>query len=137
MPGSKLLSSLITGILTHSWALVDALLRYPEILKLHIPMLPHTKAIEYATGMKMDFGTYFRVGERGYTLERLYNIREGIGGSEDRLPKRFTEEQLLPGNKHSVVPMGKMLPKYYRLRGWDRSGVPTRKTLLRLGLDGL
>ncbi|MGV7927794.1 MAG: aldehyde ferredoxin oxidoreductase family protein [Spirochaetota bacterium] len=137
VPGSKFLSSLITGILTHSWALVDALLRYPKILKLHIPMLPHTRAIEYATGMKMDFGTYFRVGERGYTLERLYNLREGIGGSEDRLPKRFTEEQLLPGNKHSVVPMGKMLPKYYRLRGWDRSGVPTRKTLRRLGLDGL
>jgi aldehyde:ferredoxin oxidoreductase len=137
VPGSKFLSSLITGILTHSWALVDALLRYPKILKLHLPMLPHTRAIEYATGMKMDFGTYFRVGERGYALERLFNLREGIGGSQDKLPWRFTHEQLLQGNKRSVVPMDKMLPKYYRLRGWNRSGVPTGKTLRRLGLDGL
>lgn len=137
VPGSKLLSSIITGILTHSWALVDALLRYPKILKLHLPMLPHTRAIEYATGMKMDFGTYFRVGERGYTLERMFNMREGIGGDQDRLPKRFTDERLLPDKKESVVPMGKMLPKYYRLRGWDRSGQPTARTLRKLGLDGL
>ena len=100
-------------------------------------MLPHTRAIEYATGMKMDFGTYFRVGERGYTLERMFNMREGIGGDQDRLPKRFTDERLLPDKKESVVPMGKMLPKYYRLRGWDRSGQPTARTLRKLGLDGL
>ncbi|RPI89029.1 MAG: hypothetical protein EHM32_13170 [Spirochaetales bacterium] len=70
-------------------------------------------------------------------MERLFNLREGIGGSQDKLPWRFTHEQLLQGNKRSVVPMDKMLPKYYRLRGWDRSGVPTGKTLRRLGLDGL
>ena len=28
-----------------------------------------------------------------------------------------------------------MLSRYYRLRGWDESGVPTPETLQRLGLD--
>jgi aldehyde:ferredoxin oxidoreductase len=28
-----------------------------------------------------------------------------------------------------------MLPKYYKLRGWDENGVPTQKTLNKLDLD--
>jgi len=27
-----------------------------------------------------------------------------------------------------------MLPEYYKLRGWDAAGVPTKKTLADLGL---
>jgi aldehyde:ferredoxin oxidoreductase len=33
------------------------------------------------------------------------------------------------------VPIDKMLPRYYQLRGWDENGVPTKKTLKKLGLD--
>ncbi len=135
-PGKKLLSSIITGILTYSWPLIEATLKIPRsIWKFHLPMLPHSKALKYATGMKMDFGSFYLAGERGYTMERLFNLREGIDGKEDRLPKRFTDEPLLPGNKRSVVPMKKMLPKYYKLRGWDRNGAPLGKTLKKLGLD--
>ena len=28
-----------------------------------------------------------------------------------------------------------MLDEYYRLRGWDRNGVPTREKLKELGLE--
>jgi len=29
-------------------------------------------------------------------------------------------------------PLHLLLPRYYELRGWDRSGVPTARTLKRL-----
>lgn len=98
-------------------------------------MLPHSKAIALSTGMKMDFGKYYMVGERGYTMERLFNLREGIDKSTDTLAKRFTDEELVPGNKKTKVPLSKMLPKYYRLRGWNKEGVPGKKTLKKLGLN--
>ena len=103
----------------------------------HLPMLPHTKAIQQATGMKMDFGKFLRMGARGYTLERLYNLREGFSAKDDTLPARFTDEEQIPGNAKTKVPMGKMMPKYYRLRGWDQHGVPTAKTLKSLDLEDI
>ncbi len=30
-----------------------------------------------------------------------------------------------------------MLDEYYRARGWDKQGIPTRETLSKLGLDWL
>jgi aldehyde:ferredoxin oxidoreductase len=68
-------------------------------------------------------------------LERLFNLREGFGKQADTLPKRFTDEPLPESKKNSKVPIGKMLPKYYKLRGWDADGVPRKKTLKKLGLD--
>jgi len=32
-------------------------------------------------------------------------------------------------------PLAQLLPRYYRNRGWDAGGVPTKKTLDRLGLS--
>ena len=131
----KILSSVVTSLMTYSWWLVDTAVKLPPSFKAyHLPMMPHTKAIELATGMKMDFGRYIEVGERGYNLERLFNMREGITGADDCLPKRFTQVPLTPGKKNTRVFLQKMLPKYYRLRGWDKNGVPTEKTLKRLGL---
>jgi aldehyde:ferredoxin oxidoreductase len=85
--------------------------------------------------MKMHLGLFFRAGDRGYNMERLFNLREGIGKDKDTLAKRFTDEPLVPGDETSKVPLDKMLPKYYKIRGWDENGVPTPKTLKRLGLD--
>ena len=57
------------------------------------------------------------MGERGFTLERLFNSREGFSAKDDTLPKRFTDEEQIPGNAKTKVPLGKMLPAYYKLRG--------------------
>lgn len=131
----KILSSLVTALMTYTWWLIDITLKLPPaFMGYHIPLLPHTRAIELATGMKMDFGHYLEVGERGYNLERLFNLREGLTKADDCLPKRFTDVPLVPGKKKTKVSLQKMLPKYYRLRGWDQNGVPTEKTLKRLKL---
>lgn len=126
----------VTWLMTLSWPIVDILVRMPPaLMKFHLPLLPHSKALVLATGMKMDFGRFARVGERGYTLERLFNLREGIGRETDTLPRRFTHEPLQGGRKNALVPIAQMLPKYYRLRGWGANGIPTTKTLNKLGLN--
>lgn len=136
IPGRKWLSSFVTAILTHTWGLISSTVKLPPwMMKFHMPGLPHSKAIKLATGMNMDYGKFFRAGARGYTIEKLFNLREGITGKDDTLAKRFTEEQLIPGKKNSVVRLEKMLPQYYKLRGWDKNGIPTEKTLKKLGLD--
>lgn len=134
----KIISKLVSRFLTWSWPLLDGLLLLPpRLLGFHLPVLPHTRALSQVTGMKMSFGRLFEIGARGYTLERMFNLREGIGSDQDSLSKRFTQEQLVPGEKRSIVPLAKMLPKYYRLRGWDEQGRPSRKLLNRLGLASL
>ncbi len=138
LPGKKILSQVVTSALTHTWPLIRATYRMPKwILKIHLPMLPHTKALNYATGMKMDFGKFMQAGARGYTMEKLFNLREGIDKEYDTLAKRFTSVPLLKDNKKSVVRLDKMVPKYYKLRGWDKDGIPKKKTLKKLGLDML
>jgi len=138
LPQIKWLSSAVNWTLTKTYMLVDGLVKLPKfLLGFHLPMLPHTKALHLATGMKMDFGRYYLVGERGYNLERLFNMREGFGRESDTLARRFTSEPSVPGRKNTVVPLAEMLPKYYRLRGWNKDGVPTAKTLKRLKLDFL
>lgn len=135
IPNSRLMSWLVTQVLTYSWATVELMLKLPPaLMRYHLPMLPHSKALNLATGMDMDFGRFIRMGERGFTLERLFNMREGFSAKDDTLPRRFTHEEQIPGNEKTKVPLDKMKPLYYRLRGWDEQGVPTRSTLERLDL---
>ena len=136
IPNSKLMSWLVTQILTYSWVSVELALKLPlYLMRYHLPMLPHSKALKLATGMDMDFGRFIRMGERGFTMERLYNTREGFSAKDDTLPRRFTHEEQIPGNAKTKVPLAKMLPKYYSLRGWDENGMPTPQTLKRLDME--
>ncbi|MCX7679288.1 MAG: aldehyde ferredoxin oxidoreductase family protein [Spirochaetes bacterium] len=136
IPGRKWLSSFVTYFLTYSWWLISLVVKLPAwLLNFHMPGLPHSKAIMYATGMKMTYGKFFQLGARGFTLEKLFNLREGITRKDDALPARFTEVPLISGKKNSVVRLNRMLPAYYRLRGWDKNGVPTARTLKKLQLD--
>ncbi len=92
------------------------------------------------------------IGERIVNLERLYNVRQGLSRSDDRLPQRFTtepaplyeyEENPETGEmirsaepiRHGLLQdFDAMLDRYYDLRGWSRDGVPAAETLSRLGL---
>ncbi len=134
LPDHPLASAVVSFLLTWTWPVIDGLLRLPPwTQKLHLPMLPHPRALHQATGMPMDFGRFVAVGNRGFTLERMFNLREGIDKKADTLPRRFTDEPL-SGDPRRIVPLDRMLPKYYKLRGWDKNGVPTAKTLKKLGL---
>jgi aldehyde:ferredoxin oxidoreductase len=78
------------------------------------------------------------VGERIYTLERLFNVREGFSRKDDTLPKRFLEEALQEGaSKNKVVPLNDLLQEYYEVRNWNENGVPNDEVLERLSLKRL
>ena len=63
------------------------------------------------------------------------NCREGISRKDDTLPDRFLKEHREEDLHKRTVPLEKMLDKYYKLRGYDTSGIPTVDTLKRLDIQ--
>ncbi len=98
-------------------------------------MFPYPVSINFVTGMKLSIGSFVKAGERGYNLERLINIRQGLKGSDDTLPKRLTKELQRSNDADSKVKLEKMLKDYYKIRGWDQDGIPTKNRLKKLGLE--
>lgn len=124
-------------LLPHIGMVIRLLNRCPRAVHMHLsPVFHHTRGFQYATGMPMTFGDYMNVGSRGYTLERSVNCRFGVSAKDDTLPKRLTDEPQQPNNPRSRVPLKKMTPVYYAARGWDSNGIPTPRTLEKLGLKG-
>jgi len=75
------------------------------------------------------------VGERIWNMERLFNNAAGFTAKDDDLPARLKTEPAKTGPaKGKVNGIDKMRPEYYKARGWDDKGVPTKETLQRLGL---
>ncbi|MEW5938376.1 MAG: aldehyde ferredoxin oxidoreductase family protein [Chloroflexota bacterium] len=71
--------------------------------------------------------------ERVYNLERMFILN--AGSTVDTLPHRMLHEPLPDGPaKGMVVELDKMLPEFYKLRGWDENGWPTKEKLEELGL---
>jgi len=90
--------------------------------------------VSKVTGFEIDNKELLKVGERIFNLKRLYDIRLGISGKDDILPKRLLTAKPDGKAKGKVPNLSKMLPEYYRLRGWDENGIPTKERLKRLGL---
>lgn len=107
------------------------------MMPLHLPLIPHSRALSALTGRSITLGSFIAAGERGHTLARLLNLREGLSARDDALPRRLTDEPERAGEPRSVVPLARMLPRYYQVRGWDDRGVPRAKLLRALGLEGL
>ena len=75
------------------------------------------------------------VGERIWNMERLFNNAAGFTAKDDDLPPRLKTEPAKTGPaKGKVNGIDIMRPQYYKARGWDDKGVPTKETLQRLGL---
>lgn len=96
----------------------------------------YARFLKAITGKNYDVVELTKIGERIYNLERLYNMREGLTKDDDTLPPRFLNEPLTEGaSKGSTVPLENMLKDYYFVRGWDENGVPTEKTIKKLGIN--
>jgi aldehyde:ferredoxin oxidoreductase len=78
-----------------------------------------------------------KAGERVWNLERLWNLKAGFTARDDTLPERLLKDPIITGpSKGSVNRLGDMLPEYYKLRGWDKNGVPEDGKLKELSLNG-
>ncbi|MEG1633498.1 MAG: aldehyde ferredoxin oxidoreductase family protein [Oscillospiraceae bacterium] len=125
-------------LLPHLGPAVELLLNATPALAFNtLFLLPHAEALRLATGLRIYTGQFIDLGERSYNLERLYNLREGLTAADDSLPDRLTKEPQDADNPKTVVPLDKMLPVYYRARGWDKNGRPKASKLRRLGIRGV
>jgi len=95
------------------------------------PMLWFEKWLTYVTGTTFSSGHLQEIGARIFNLERMYNLREGISPAQDTLPDRILYEPTFKGMT-SGHPLDKLLPKYYKIRGWDSNGIPKKSTLEKL-----
>ncbi len=91
-----------------------------------------------ATGIKdfQDAQYLWKVGERIFNLERMFNVRDGFSIDQDAFPKRLTDEAMPSGpSQGQVVEEKTLLKDYYHVRGWNqKTGVPTQVKLKELGL---
>ncbi|UCF84971.1 MAG: aldehyde ferredoxin oxidoreductase family protein [Desulfobacteraceae bacterium] len=98
-----------------------------------------SRLITLATGLTFTTKELKAIGERIYTLERTMLIQDGLSRQDDTLPKRYFSELVPDGPAQGKVVLrkefDKMLDEYYRLHGWDKSGVPKKETLKRLEIE--
>jgi aldehyde:ferredoxin oxidoreductase len=123
----------------HFCAIVDSLVtcKFGAIWPPVFYFEDYARALTALTGIEYTEQKLREIGERIFTLERAFNIREGITRADDRLPERLLKEPAPAGPcKGHVVELDYMLREYYELRGWDweTGWIPARK-LRDLGLQ--
>jgi len=84
--------------------------------------------ISSATGIDMDEAGLTQITKRNRTLVRAVNVRRGLRRADEKPPedhwkKRFPELE------------EKLLDAYYKFKGWDHQGIPTKESLHELGMD--
>ena len=123
-------------IATHLGLGVRLLLWMMPVLRFNsVYLFPHAEALRLITGLPFYTGSFVKLGERGYNMERQYNMREGLTKKDDSLPTRLTDVPQDPDNPNTVVRLDKMLPVYYKVRGWSKDGTPTRRVLRKLRIE--
>ncbi|MBP1623484.1 MAG: aldehyde:ferredoxin oxidoreductase [Acidobacteria bacterium] len=83
--------------------------------------------ISSATGFNVDEAELTKITKRNRTLVRAFNVRRGMRRADEKPPedhwkKRFPE---LEAN---------LLDAYYKFKGWDDQGIPTKESLKELDL---
>ncbi|HEX3010639.1 MAG TPA: aldehyde ferredoxin oxidoreductase family protein [Syntrophomonadaceae bacterium] len=97
-----------------------------------------TDQLKNATGVEYTLDDVMKAGERIWNLERLFNLKNGFTKEDDTLPPRLLKEPMKQGpNKGMVNKLDKMLPEYYKVRGWDAKGVPTKEKLAELSIENM
>jgi len=93
--------------------------------------------VNAVTGWGVTVDEIVAIGERGLTLARLFNNREGFDAAADRLPEQVMKPHVsgvLSKVRLDPDDMAEQVRLYYRQRGWGDDGVPSRETLARLDL---
>ncbi len=92
----------------------------------HIHNYP--KFISSGAGIDMDEEKLKKAARRYRTLVRAINIRRGMRRKDDKPPENHWKKRFPELEK-------KLLDEYYKLKGWNNDGIPTKESLEDLGLD--
>lgn len=84
--------------------------------------------ISSAAGIEMDEAKLWEITRRNRTLIRAINVRRGLRRKDEKPPedhwrKRFPELEK------------ELLDTYYKFKGWNNQGIPTKESLHKLSLD--
>ena len=94
--------------------------------------------VNAATGWDATVEELAQVFERGLTMTRLFNLREGMTAAADRLPDRMHQPLKYGPLSDKVIPrseIAQIVRDYYVEHGWDSvTGVPKSETLEKLGI---
>jgi len=96
---------------------------------------PLLNCLNLITGWHMSKNDFLKAGERIFNLKRLYDVREGISRKDDTLPARLLMHPRGGGSGDNLPRLNEMLKDYYRLRGWDEFGIPTKEKMKELDLE--
>jgi len=88
------------------------------------------------TDWNLDFNEFLKVGERIYNIKRIFNCSLGMTRKDDNLPSRVLTYRKDDNDMFGkIINLNKLLDDYYKLRGWDKNGIPTKKKLEELDLS--
>ncbi len=125
----------IVSVHQNSAAVIDSLV-YCKFTNMAVAEEFFARTLSAVTGEHFTADDLMMVGERVWTLERLYNLREGFTKKDDTLPDRMLSEPVPDGpSKGFTVKLAPMLEEYYAFRGWDQNGVPKPEKLKELSLE--
>ncbi len=92
----------------------------------HIHNLP--KFISLGAGIEMDEDKISLAAKRYRTLVRAINIRRGMRRKDEKPPEDHWKKRFPELEKE-------LLDTYYKYKGWNNNGIPTKESLHYLGLD--
>ncbi|MFN2135788.1 MAG: aldehyde ferredoxin oxidoreductase family protein [Candidatus Promineifilaceae bacterium] len=125
----------IVSVHQDSAAVIDSLV-YCKFANMAVAEEFFARTLTAVTGEAFTEEDLMQVGERVWTLERLYNLREGFTDADDTLPERLLNEPVREGPSEGFTAnLAPMLKEYYAFRGWDKNGVPLPDKLRELSLD--
>jgi benzoyl-CoA reductase subunit BamB len=92
----------------------------------HIHNYP--KFISAGVGIDMDEDKLTQAARRYRTLVRANNIRRGMRRKDEKPPENHWKKRFPELEKE-------LLDTYYKFKGWNNDGIPTKESLHELGLD--
>ena len=92
----------------------------------HMNNIP--EIISLAAGIEMSKETLWEIFQRIRTLIRAINVRRGLRRKDERPP----EDHWAVRDEEFEQ---KLLDDYYKFKGWNKDGIPTKKTLDKLNLN--
>ena len=101
----------------------------------------YPRFLKASTGMPITFEDIYQIADRTFSLIRAFWVREfgtQWNSNMDMVPNRWFSDALtkgpLKGAKLDKSKYETMLQTYYKKRGWDSRGIPTKATLNKLDL---
>jgi len=84
--------------------------------------------VSAATGIAMDKAELWKAATRNRTLMRALNVRRGMRSADDKPPANHWKNRFPELEKQ-------LLEAYYKLKGFNDQGIPTKEALHELELD--